>query len=510
MPEFTKVRPLRIAVDLTPLLPFGQNGGVKPFIFEYLGWLGRQRLVPVQFLLLTRRMTHADVRALARFNDEIVCVIDEPSGAAIRTETHSPRESARFGAPPDLVARLGADVLYCPFGACTWSHPGIPTLVTVVDVLHRDYPFSLSEPEIAAREAAFQEVMRIADRIQGISEHTLARVTHHYSYPRERMFCSHIAIHHRFDPSAISAPPFRAPRPYFLYPANAWKHKNHEALFLAYGLYRARAGDGAWDLFLTGHADGAMASLLGLAATLGLDRSVRFLGHLSDDRYAGVWRGAGAMVFPSLHEGFGIPLVEAMAFGLPVLSSQAGSLVEVGGDACLYVDATKPLELADAMARIAGDSGLRAELSARGRRRLGAFSFEQDARRLLGEFVACAGEPARLSRKGVSPDGWTGANASFGTPRWDGPSRLEIAIRAMPAPRTLRLSLGGNLIGQASIAAGQARILDIALRPEGRTISLEVPDALPLNPSDHRSHGVRIESMRLRDSAGAELDLLAP
>ena len=71
-------------------------------------------------------------------------------------------------------------------------------------------------------------------------------------------------------------------------------------------------------------------NLLALATTLGLDPHVRFLGHLSEDCFSAVWSKAGALVFPSLHEGFGIPLVEAMAFGLPVLCSRAGALPEVG------------------------------------------------------------------------------------------------------------------------------------------------------------------------------------
>lgn len=510
MPDFSPGRPLKIAVDLTQLRAGGENGGVKPFIFEYVGWLGEQRSVPVKLLFLTRRASHADVRPLARFSDELICVGDDGEGEVPHSRAQSPAEAAWYDAPQDLIARLGADLLYCPFGICSWSHPGIPTMATVVDVLHRDYPFTLQPGDIAYRESVFQEMVLRADCIQGISEHTLSRVAHHYGFPADRMFCSPIAIHGRLR--AGTAAPLRreAGPPYFFYPANAWRHKNHETLFLAYGIYRSRAGADAWDLVLTGHADEAMRRLGELATTLGLDPHVRFLGYLPEDRLRGVWEGAGALVFPSLHEGFGIPLLEAMEFSLPIVCSRAGALPEVGGDACLYVDALKPLDMADALLAVTGNPGLRAEFQARGRRRLASFSFEKDARRFLDELVACAARPARLSRKGLDLDGWTGPQAFVGLPDWGRPAQVELGLDAMPAARELRIFHARNLVCHSRIPPGSAQSVRFPIWPDGKPISLVVPDASPLSEKDHRTHGVLVKDLRMRDSTGAELDLLAP
>ncbi len=510
MAEFTQARPLTIAVDLTHLLSGGTNGGVKPFIFEYLKWLGSQRHVPVRLLFLTRGESHAEVRSLARFGDELICLVGGSGGGDVRTPVHSPSERSWLDAPGDLTARLGADILYCPFGQCTWSFPGIPTLATIVDVLHRDYPFSLSPDVAAHRENVFQETMRTADTIQGISEFTLSRVAHHYGFPRDRMFCSPIAIHERLRPRVELPGQDRIGRPYFFYPANAWRHKNHEVLFLAYGIYRSQAGDGAWDLVLTGHDDQAMRELLSLASTLGLGANVRFLGHLTDDRFGAVWSEASALVFPSLHEGFGIPLVEAMAFGLPVLSSRAGALPEVGGDACLYADTTKPLELAEALSRIASDGPLRARLRERGYDRLKSFSFERDARRFLDELLACARRPARRTTKGYYTDGWTAPKAYFGTPNTSQRERLELALRPMQAERSLKVYHGSDLIGQVRVPPATSPILRFPVFPRGRPVTLIVPDATRLSDADHRTHGVQIASLSLRDGAGIETDLLVP
>jgi glycosyltransferase involved in cell wall biosynthesis len=510
MGDTAHIRPLRIAIDLTHLLEGGKNGGVKPFIFAYVEWLGKQRLVPLTLIFLTRQRSHADVRPLARFGDELICVVEDPGRGEIRTTSHSPSERAWFGAPPDLVARLRADLLYCPFGECSWSFPGVPTLATIVDVLHRDYPFSLPPDLVPHRETLIQHTLRTADSIQGISEFTLSRLVHHYGFPKDRMFCSPIAIHGRLAPQTRTEGEDRGGRPYFLYPANAWEHKNHKGLFLAYGIYRNRAGEGAWDLVLTGHEDEAMRATLGVAASLGLGGSVRFLGHLSEDRFATVWNGAGALVFPSLYEGFGIPLVEAMAFGLPVLASRAGALPEVGGDACLFADATRPIDLADGLVRIAGDPGLRARLREKGYERIRTFSFERDARRFLDELVSCARRPARRTTKGFHVDGWTDPTAYFATPRMEpATARLEVAVEAMPAPRLLKLYNGPDLIGQARLPAGSPTRLDFPFSPRGCALALGVPDATRLAEADHRTHGVRLASLRLR-AGTTESNLLAP
>ena len=112
---------------------------------------------------------------------------------------------------------------------------------------------------------------------------------------------------------------------------------------------------------------------------------------------------AGALVFPSLHEGFGIPLLEAMQHDLPVLTGRDGSLPEVGADACLYADVRRPEALAEAMTRLAADAELRAELVAAGRRRRADFSFERESIRLLDAIVelAAATPPYRPLTRGA-------------------------------------------------------------------------------------------------------------
>jgi glycosyltransferase involved in cell wall biosynthesis len=199
-----------------------------------------------------------------------------------------------------------------------------------------------------------------------------------------KCFHTYIPVQNRLPaPSPEVAPPAGTPEnAFFLYPANFWPHKNHETLLVAYRQYAQAAGSRAWPLIFTGQPDVRMKLLQELRDGLGISSSVLFLGHVEDAAFAALWSRAGALVFPSLHEGFGIPLLEAMRFGVPIVASNTTSLPEVAGDAAVLVNPDDPRLIADALRRIAIREGLREELVARGRARLGAFSLELEAGRL--------------------------------------------------------------------------------------------------------------------------------
>lgn len=523
--------PIRVAVDLSLLRPGGENGGIKPFLFETLLWLGRQERVPLRFSYLTCARTHAEVRdTLARVHDEVVCVRDD-GGPLPRGDEHAPRERRCVPPPPDLLWQLGAQVLYCPFGPVDLAQPGVGTISTIVDVLHRDFPYSLDDHHNADRERAFKQILGVADRLQCISHHVVSRMRAHYGVPPERLFTVYIAIHQRF--AALSASNGHAarptgeaaapkPAPFFFYPANSWKHKNHETLLLAYGIYHAAAvakGQTPWPLLLTGHEDERWLELRALAGTLGLrqDEAVRFRGYVAPREFGRLWETAGALVFPSLHEGFGIPLLEAMQHDLPVLASGEGSLSEVGADACLYADARRPEALAEGMTRLATDATLRARLVAAGRRRLRDFSLDRESGHLLDAIVELSqsARPYRPHIRGIFPDGWTEGSALLALPGSpaDAPvsGTLTLRFHPMPAPRRLRLR-AGRFAALGSFDLPPDRVdhaISVDFRPRGEALFLEVPDAANLNPADARVHGVCLRSVDLRLADGREYSLFA-
>ena len=170
-----------------------------------------------------------------------------------------------------------------------------------------------------------------------------------------------------------------APGGYLLFVGNVEPRKNLEALVDAYGRMRtasrlapvlAIAGGQGWK----NHPIHRMATESPVAA------DVRFLGHVPDADLPALVNGALAFVYPSLYEGFGLPPLEAMACGTPVLTSNRSSLPEVVGDAALLVDPDDRGQLADALARIAGDAALRADLRERGMQQARRYSWDETAR----------------------------------------------------------------------------------------------------------------------------------
>lgn len=121
---------------------------------------------------------------------------------------------------------------------------------------------------------------------------------------------------------------------------------------------------------------------------LGLAESVRFPGYIAGDDVAALYSLATVFAYPSLWEGFGLPVLEAMACGTPVLTSDVSALPEVAGDAALFVPPTDVEAIADGLTRLLGDAALRADLGARGLRRAAAFSWERCARETLAVYTS--------------------------------------------------------------------------------------------------------------------------
>jgi glycosyltransferase involved in cell wall biosynthesis len=166
-----------------------------------------------------------------------------------------------------------------------------------------------------------------------------------------------------------------------VYPANLWAHKNHERLIAAF----ERVDDDSLHLVLTGR-------FYGREAQLSRHERVHVLGYVALERLASIYRGAVAMVFPSLFEGFGLPVLESMACGTPVGCSDRGALAEVADDAACQFDPTDVDAIADAIRRITADSALRERLRAAGLLRARHFSWEACAASHLEVYRTAAGQ----------------------------------------------------------------------------------------------------------------------
>jgi len=382
-----------IGVDLTLMIPAGGNGGIKPAIFTFLQSLTERFQDGIKLTLLTNSSTYQEVEFLIRDQDRMICIAlthDCPwpsPDSGHRNLTLCPEFS------PPLLKKLGIDVFYCPFGPTDRSHPDVPTVSMVTDLLHRDYPFSISEAERIWREGYFRDILADADYVQCISEYTLGQLVEYYPLKESRVFFTHLPIDQRLE----TGPHVKPERPYFLYPANFWIHKNHEVLLIAYRIYRKAAKE-PWDLVLTGNPDSRGEQIKDFARQLGIEKNIRFAGYLDETSFGQVFGGAEALLYPSLYEGFGIPLLEAMRFRKPIVCSNSGSILEVAGEAAICVNGRKPLELAGAMVELTEDRGLRESLARRGEERLRSFSLEHEISKLYKIFCTAKLSNSRGAR----------------------------------------------------------------------------------------------------------------
>lgn len=339
----------RVLIDLYGLLPGGANGGLKPFVLELLSGLV-QRRPDFALTLVVRPETCAEIAA--RF----------PVAGIL------PLSASEYGAQQGHPWAALFDVLYSPVQYSLLSTPGLPQVGFVVDLLHRDLPGMLPEAECFAREAWLASTLANSTVLQCNSSFVRERLVHHYGISPESCFVVHNAIYGRLE--GAQAGPAKDGTPYFIYPANDWPHKNHARLLAAYADYRLSVSD-PWDLVLSGHFTrlGREEGALG--------RGVRLAGFVDDQAFGSLFGGASALFFPSLYEGFGIPVLDALALGIPVACSRRASLPEVGEDACLYFDPEKQDELAAAMRRLHSEGDLREKLHRCGPRRAADFDLRK-------------------------------------------------------------------------------------------------------------------------------------
>jgi len=265
----------------------------------------------------------------------------------------------------------------------TLQFPLYRQVIFIPDNQHETYPQFFATEALRSRRVAFANALERGGAIGTNSEFTRNALLR---FPATR--CKDIflmgpalqTVHKSARDSAGLSDSERSLIPqedFFLFPANLWQHKNHRGLLRAFRLFMEHMGGNA-RLVLTGHPEGWQE----LAKEFP-DIPATHLGFVRPELLRVLLERASALVFFSLYEGFGIPLLEAFDAGTPVLCGNTTSLPEVGGDAVLACDPTDIDAMASLMQRILTDDVLRKTLVERGRRRLKAFSWEQSAHNLM-------------------------------------------------------------------------------------------------------------------------------
>jgi glycosyltransferase involved in cell wall biosynthesis len=298
---------------------------------------------------------------------------------------------------PGLVRRLGIDVLHIPsYRRMLWPRP-----CALVSTIHDLAPFHLAGKYDRARMFYGRVVARLLSRRQDeivtVSRATAYDVESLFRVPAARLTVIPNGVDHgRFRPGSQSRAyeAVCAPRglagPFFLYVARL-EHpaKNHSRLIAAFNGFKAATGS-PFRLVLAGGDWHGARTIHDLVRDSPFSRDIELLGFVPPDDLPDWYRAAEAFVFPSLYEGFGLPPVEAMACGCPVLSSASGALVETVGGAAGLLEPLDVEQIQAQLTRIAADREWRARLRAAGLARARDFDWRTTAEAILGVYARAA------------------------------------------------------------------------------------------------------------------------
>jgi glycosyltransferase involved in cell wall biosynthesis len=358
---------VHLALGLLTLFP-GRSGGTETYARALVRELGRDPRGARVTVLASGRVAaaldvpHPPVHVVADYRTG-----DSPATRllAMSSALLAPRVLAR-----DVPA--GIDLVHHPVTIPIPRVPGAAGVVSLNDVQHHELPGFFSRAERTFRRLAYDRAAQRADHVLTLSDHARGQIVERLGIDAARVTAIPCAVDHdRFTPApdehdaALPALPER----FVFYPANLWPHKNHERLLRAF----ARVTEDV-HLVLTGQTYGKP-----LPGPTGA--RVHHLGHIDFALIPALYRRATALVFPSLFEGFGMPLVEAMASGCPVAASARGAIAEVCGDAALAFDPTSEEAIADAIGRIVADNTLRTRLRTAGLERAAQFRWDDVADR---------------------------------------------------------------------------------------------------------------------------------
>jgi glycosyltransferase involved in cell wall biosynthesis len=360
---------LHVGLNLLFLVP-GETGGMETYARELVPALvaGRSGLVLTAFV-----------------NEEAFAEdASWPGTHVVKVPVHARRRTDWVRGEqlllPRLAAREGIEILHS-LGSTSPAWGRFRRVTTIHDVIYRVYPEAHTALRARAMSVLVPLSARRSHRIIVPSKTTRSDIVKHLRVPDSKIDVVPLGVGARTvvatDVEELRARLGLDRRPIVLAPSAKRPHKNLMRLLDAWALL---PGDRTRPvLVLPGYATEHEADLQRHAERLGLEADTRFLGWVSPPDLEALYVLASCLVFPSLYEGFGLPVLEAMARGVPVTCTDRGSLAEVAGNAALLFDPESPKAIADAVQRIIGDRELSARLSNAGREQASRFTWKAAA-----------------------------------------------------------------------------------------------------------------------------------
>lgn len=370
-------RKLRIGVDIRPF--YEPLTGVGWYLHYLLHEMAKHEDVEL-FLFGDARVTddgphlHADLPPNAH-----LCTFDLRGKSLSRLS-----RPMTAGAYVGWMALTDCDVYFAANYFLPRLHAAVARrrVITIHDLTYKRFPELLQKETLENLERQMLREVAVADAIVCVSESTRRDLLRYYEVDPSRAF----AIHSGLGTPAVAEPVDGLPSRYVLFVSTIEPRKDLGTLLDAYERLRD-SGTYEGALVVVGKIGWKSESLVPRLR----GRGIVHLDYLRAPQLATVYERAEAFVFPSIYEGFGFPLLEAMARGVPSIAARSSSLPEIGGDAALYFEPRDVDALAAQLTRVLGDATLREALAARGRARAAEFRWDVAAARTLGVLRGAAG-----------------------------------------------------------------------------------------------------------------------
>lgn len=262
---------------------------------------------------------------------------------------------------------------------------------TIYDATVITHPECHSKANVTRCKKGIEESIRNARAIIAISEHTKKDLVERLGAPPGMITVTHLAagpeFHEVNEASSLEAvrQKYALPRNYILFMGSLEPRKNVKTLLSAYASLPGKVKN-EFSLVIAGAKGWLNSDIPGMVNELGIEKRTVFTGYIEKEDMSAVYSAGSVFVYPSLYEGFGLPVLEAFACGTPVITSNTSSMPEVAGDAAILVDPSDPAEFASALEGLLMDEGRRREMKGRGFKRAALFSWEKCAKETIAVY----------------------------------------------------------------------------------------------------------------------------
>lgn len=274
--------------------------------------------------------------------------------------------------PLNLYVKKDIDVFFSPAHYAPRFCP-VPTIVTIHDLSYFYYPEEFLKKDLYQLKNWTKYSVKKTRQIIAVSQTTKNDLVKFYQIPEGKIEVIYNGFSHVIPNG--QKPKTKSQKPYILYVGTIQPRKNLQTLINAFHALLKEKPE--YTLVITGKKGWLYENICNQVKTLQLEHKVIFTGYVGDEEKAQLYADASVFVLPSLYEGFGLPILEAMSYDCPVIASSASSLPEIGADVCLYFDPQKPDELKEKMLEVIDNIDLRKELVKKGKQRVQLFSWQK-------------------------------------------------------------------------------------------------------------------------------------